>query len=90
MSFLKGTGKAMADLIPGLGRLTFDGQLGKVFVTSGKSKILTEQQWMKLSNWQTNKLTLKFTKSRFVLQVLESSGTVLLWVFWMQVTLTSE
>lgn len=35
MSFLKSTGKAMADVIPGLGRLTFDNDLGKIFVTSG-------------------------------------------------------
>mmetsp|Transcript_281 Transcript_281/g.686 ORF Transcript_281/g.686 Transcript_281/m.686 type:complete len:142 (-) Transcript_281:1361-1786(-) len=35
MSFLKKTGKAMADVIPGLGKLTFDDDLGKIFVTSG-------------------------------------------------------
>lgn len=40
MSFLKGkTTKAIADLIPGLGRLTFDGELGKIFVTSGTGVI---------------------------------------------------
>jgi nucleoside-diphosphate-sugar epimerase len=39
MSFLKSTGKAMADVIPGLGRLTFDNDLGKIFVTSGTGVI---------------------------------------------------
>ncbi|KAG7336573.1 NmrA family protein [Nitzschia inconspicua] len=35
MSFLKNTGKALGDIIPGLGLLTFDDNLGKIFVTSG-------------------------------------------------------
>jgi NAD(P)H dehydrogenase (quinone) len=35
MSFLKATGKAVADIIPGMGKLGFDGRLGKIFVTSG-------------------------------------------------------
>lgn len=29
------TGKALADVVPGLGKFTFDGSLGKIFVTSG-------------------------------------------------------
>ena len=39
MSFLKITGKAVADIIPGIGRLGFDGSLGKIFVTSGTGVI---------------------------------------------------
>lgn len=39
MSFLKTTGKALADVIPGLGKLTFDEDLGTVFVTSGTGVI---------------------------------------------------
>jgi NAD(P)H dehydrogenase (quinone) len=39
MSLLKKTGKAMADIIPGLGRLTFDSDLGTIFVTSGTGVI---------------------------------------------------
>jgi nucleoside-diphosphate-sugar epimerase len=35
MSFLKQTGKAMADVIPGLGRFTFDDDAGTIFITSG-------------------------------------------------------
>jgi uncharacterized protein YbjT (DUF2867 family) len=35
MSFLKKTTKALADVIPGLGKFTFDSDLGSVFVTSG-------------------------------------------------------
>ena len=35
MSFLKSTGKNLADIIPGLGKFTFDDNLGKIFVTSG-------------------------------------------------------
>jgi len=35
MSLLRATGKAIADIIPGMGRLGFDGSLGKIFVTSG-------------------------------------------------------
>jgi uncharacterized protein YbjT (DUF2867 family) len=35
MSLLRATGKAIADIIPGMGRLGFDESLGKVFVTSG-------------------------------------------------------
>lgn len=30
-----GLGKALADVVPGLGKFTFDGSLGKIFVTSG-------------------------------------------------------
>ena len=39
MSFLKNTGKALADVIPGLGKFTFDPTLGKIFVTSGTGVI---------------------------------------------------
>lgn len=39
MSFLKNTGKAVANVIPGMGRLGFDGQLGKIFITSGTGVI---------------------------------------------------
>lgn len=39
MSFLKSTGKVFADIIPGLGALTFDDDMGKVFVTSGTGVI---------------------------------------------------
>jgi hypothetical protein len=35
MSFLKASGKALADVIPGLGRLTFDADTGGIFITSG-------------------------------------------------------
>jgi hypothetical protein len=35
MSFVKKTGKALADVIPGLGKFTFDPSLGSIFVTSG-------------------------------------------------------
>lgn len=36
MSFLKNNvGKALGDVIPGLGKFTFDSDLGKIFVTSG-------------------------------------------------------
>jgi len=35
MSFLKKLGKASADLIPGLGKFTYDNDSGKIFVTSG-------------------------------------------------------
>jgi uncharacterized protein YbjT (DUF2867 family) len=39
MSFLKKTGKALADVIPGLGNFTFDEDLGTVFITSGTGVI---------------------------------------------------
>lgn len=39
MSFLKKSGKALADVVPGLGRLTFDDDLGCVFITSGTGVI---------------------------------------------------
>ena len=39
MSLIKNTGKSLADVIPGLGRLTFDSDIGKVFVTSGTGVI---------------------------------------------------
>jgi uncharacterized protein YbjT (DUF2867 family) len=39
MSFLKKTGKVLADVIPGLGKFTFDPDLGTVFVTSGTGVI---------------------------------------------------
>jgi NAD(P)H dehydrogenase (quinone) len=39
MSFLKKSGKALADVIPGLGRLTFDPEIGTVFITSGTGVI---------------------------------------------------
>jgi NAD(P)H dehydrogenase (quinone) len=39
MSLIKKTGKALADLIPGLGRLTFDTDIGTVFITSGTGVI---------------------------------------------------
>jgi NAD(P)H dehydrogenase (quinone) len=39
MSLLKRSSKAMADVIPGLGRLTFDPDLGTIFVTSGTGVI---------------------------------------------------
>mmetsp|Transcript_21376 Transcript_21376/g.27637 ORF Transcript_21376/g.27637 Transcript_21376/m.27637 type:complete len:352 (-) Transcript_21376:244-1299(-) len=35
MSFLKKTGKVMADVIPGMGKFTYDNDTGKIFVTSG-------------------------------------------------------
>jgi NAD(P)H dehydrogenase (quinone) len=35
MSLIKKTGKALADVIPGLGKFTFDPTLGSIFVTSG-------------------------------------------------------
>lgn len=39
MAFVKGAGKALADVIPGLGRLTFDANTGKIFITSGTGVI---------------------------------------------------
>jgi len=39
MSFLKKSGKVLADVIPGLGRFTFDSDLGTVFITSGTGVI---------------------------------------------------
>lgn len=39
MSFLKKSGKALADVIPGLGRLTFDSDVGTIFITSGSGVI---------------------------------------------------
>jgi len=36
---MKKTGKALADVIPGLGALTFDNSVGKIFVTSGTGVI---------------------------------------------------
>lgn len=39
MSLLKKTQKGLADIIPGLGRFTFDADIGKVFVTSGTGVI---------------------------------------------------
>jgi uncharacterized protein YbjT (DUF2867 family) len=39
MSFLKSTGKALADIIPGLGNLTFDADAGTIFITSGTGVI---------------------------------------------------
>ena len=39
MSLIKKTGKSLADVIPGLGRLTFDSDIGKVFITSGTGVI---------------------------------------------------
>jgi len=39
MSFIKKSGKVLADVIPGLGRLTFDNDLGTVFITSGTGVI---------------------------------------------------
>jgi NAD(P)H dehydrogenase (quinone) len=39
MSLLKKTGKALADVIPGLGKFTFDPSLGSIFVTSGTGVI---------------------------------------------------
>lgn len=39
MSFMKNTGKAFADVIPGLGKFTFDKRVGKIFVTSGTGVI---------------------------------------------------
>lgn len=39
MSFLKSSGKAIADVIPGLGRFTFDPEIGTVFITSGTGVI---------------------------------------------------
>jgi|UniRef100_A0A8J9SAC1 NAD(P)H dehydrogenase (quinone) len=39
MSFMKKTGKALADVIPGLGKFTFDSDLGTVFITSGTGVI---------------------------------------------------
>jgi uncharacterized protein YbjT (DUF2867 family) len=35
MTFIKGAGKALADVVPGLGNIVFDPSLGTVFVTSG-------------------------------------------------------
>lgn len=39
MSLIKKTGKALGDVIPGLGKFTFDPNLGTVFVTSGSGVI---------------------------------------------------
>jgi uncharacterized protein YbjT (DUF2867 family) len=39
MSLIKNTGKALADVVPGLGKFTFDASLGKIFVTSGTGVI---------------------------------------------------
>jgi uncharacterized protein YbjT (DUF2867 family) len=39
MSFLNSAGKALADVIPGLGRLTFDADAGTIFITSGTGVI---------------------------------------------------
>jgi nucleoside-diphosphate-sugar epimerase len=39
MSFMKNTGKALADVIPGLGKFTFDDSPGKIFITSGTGVI---------------------------------------------------
>lgn len=38
-SIFKSTGKALADVIPGLGKFTFDGEMGRVFITSGTGVI---------------------------------------------------
>ncbi len=39
MSFMKKTGKALADVIPGLGKFTYDSSVGKVFITSGSGVV---------------------------------------------------
>ena len=39
MSLLKTTGKALADVIPGLGKFTYDADIGTVFITSGTGVI---------------------------------------------------
>ena len=39
MSFIKRGGKALADIIPGLGKFTFDEDLGTIFITSGSGVI---------------------------------------------------
>jgi hypothetical protein len=39
MSFMKSTGKVLSDIIPGLGKFTFDDTPGKIFVTSGTGVI---------------------------------------------------
>jgi hypothetical protein len=39
MSFMKKTGKALADVIPGLGHFTYDATVGKVFITSGSGVV---------------------------------------------------
>jgi uncharacterized protein YbjT (DUF2867 family) len=39
MSFIKKSGKALADVIPGLARFTFDPEIGTVFITSGTGVI---------------------------------------------------
>lgn len=39
MSFIKKSGKALADVLPGLGKLTFDDDIGAVFITSGTGVI---------------------------------------------------
>lgn len=36
---MKATGKALADVIPGLGKFTFDDKVGTVFITSGTGVI---------------------------------------------------
>ena len=39
MSFMKATGKALADVIPGLGKFTYDTKVGTVFITSGSGVV---------------------------------------------------
>jgi len=39
MSFMKKTGKAFADIIPGLGHFVFDDSVGTIFITSGSGVI---------------------------------------------------
>lgn len=39
MSLMKKTGKALADVIPGLGKFTYDSSVGTVFITSGSGVV---------------------------------------------------
>jgi len=61
MSLLKKTGKGLGDVIPGLGNLTFDADIGKVFVTSGTGVIGYRVAASKLLVWN---LCLKFLRQR--------------------------
>lgn len=83
MSFLKKTGKALADVIPGLGHFTFDPTAGKIFVTSGTGVIgyrvavsLLEAGYknVRVGIWKGDRQGMDASFGQQVADVLEAKG----------------
>ncbi|KAL7581581.1 hypothetical protein ACA910_022139 [Epithemia clementina (nom. ined.)] len=90
MSFMKRAGKSLADIIPGLGKLTFDESAGKIFVTSGTGVIgyrvavslLEAGQDVRVGIWKGDRQGMDSSFGQGVADVLAAKGAEVIDFDW--------